>query len=91
MTTGLAVAVYDRPMEGAVQDMDSHLNFERFSKKSDNMSLEKAKQEANDIQVEINGKTDSEDEAVDAIAGHIALLDQNWLAGGRDEGVQQDK
>lgn len=68
--------------------MDDHLNFETFSKKSDNMSLEKAKRDVSDIKVPINGVTDSEDEAVDAIAGHIARLDQNWLAGGRDEGVQ---
>lgn len=66
--------------------MDDHMNFERFSKKSENMTLEKAKQElADTAKPEMNGQVDSEDEAIDAVTSGINRLDQNILAGGRDE------
>lgn len=66
--------------------MDKHMNFERFSKKSENMTLEKAKDElAGTGRPEMNGQVDSEDEAIDAVTSSINRLDQNILAGGRDE------
>lgn len=70
--------------------MDKQMNFERFSKTSDNMSLERAKEEQADIdKPAINGQTDSEDAAIAAITSSINRLDQNILAGGRDENPNQ--